>query len=98
MTKANLVLAGAAVVFGVGCLVLFRDLSSERNRVHALETQVAQLQRDLKRPRTGGLRQRDSTHKRACAERSYATCGRNLDRARQHMPAANKPIAAKERR
>ena len=50
MTKANLVLAAAATVLCVGCLVLFRDLSSERSRAHALEAQVAQLQRDMKRP------------------------------------------------
>jgi hypothetical protein len=47
MTKANVVLAAAAVVFAAGCLLLFRDLSTERNRVHALEAQVAQLQREV---------------------------------------------------
>jgi hypothetical protein len=54
MTKANLVLAAAAAVFGVGCLVLFGALSSERNRVLALEEQVAQLQRDVKRREPAG--------------------------------------------
>lgn len=47
MTKANIVLAAAAVVFAAGCFVLFKDLSAERNRVKALETQVASLQRDI---------------------------------------------------
>jgi hypothetical protein len=50
MTKANIVLAAAAVVFAVGCLLLFRDLSTERNRVHELEAQVAQLQHEVTSP------------------------------------------------
>jgi hypothetical protein len=50
MTKANLALTAAALVLGLGCLLLFRGLSTERSRVHALEEQVAQLQRDLKHP------------------------------------------------
>jgi hypothetical protein len=50
MTRVNLVLAGAAIVFGVGCLVLFRQLSTERDRVHALDAQVAQLQRQMRPP------------------------------------------------
>lgn len=48
MTKANIVLAAAAVVFAAGCFVLFKDLNAERNRVSALEAQVASLQRDVK--------------------------------------------------
>src|SRR5688500_19793781 len=31
MTKVNLVLAGAAMVFAVGCLVLFRDLRDRKS-------------------------------------------------------------------
>jgi hypothetical protein len=50
MTKVNLVLAGAAMVFAVGCLVFFSDLRTERTRVHALEAQVAQLQREVTLP------------------------------------------------
>jgi hypothetical protein len=50
MTKANIVLAAVAAVFGVGCLVLLRNLGTERTRILALEAQVAQLQRDLQRP------------------------------------------------
>src|SRR3954452_3245362 len=47
MTKANIVLAAAAVVFGAGCFVLFKDSGAQRNRVHALEAQVAQLRREM---------------------------------------------------
>jgi hypothetical protein len=50
MTKANVVLAAAAMIFGVGCLVLCRELSTERNRVLALEAQVAKLQHAMKLP------------------------------------------------
>jgi hypothetical protein len=46
----NLALAAAAGLLGMGCLLLFDDLSTERMRVRALEVQVAQLQSDLKRP------------------------------------------------
>jgi outer membrane murein-binding lipoprotein Lpp len=51
MTRVNLVLVGAAAIFAVGCLLLLGDLSTERSRVRALESQVAQLQRDVERPR-----------------------------------------------
>jgi hypothetical protein len=47
MTKANIVLAATAVIFATGCLVLFTDLGSERDRVRALEAQLASLQRDV---------------------------------------------------
>jgi hypothetical protein len=47
MTKANIVLAAAAVVFGAGCFVLFKDTIVQRNRVRALEAQVAQLHREM---------------------------------------------------
>lgn len=49
MTKVNRLLAGTAMVFAVGCLALFLDLRTERGRVHALEAQVAQLQREATR-------------------------------------------------
>jgi hypothetical protein len=52
MTKVNLILAGAAMVFAVGCLTLFRDLRTERSRAHSLEAQVAQLQREAIRPQS----------------------------------------------
>lgn len=81
MTRANIVLAAAAAVFGVGCLVLFKDLSTERNRVHALEAQVAQLQRDPKRPAAAGsesqietaIEQPTTTSSNAAASTSDAT-------------------------
>ena len=47
MTKTNIVLAATAVVFGAGCFILFKDIGAERNRVRALEAQVAQLQREM---------------------------------------------------
>jgi hypothetical protein len=47
MTKANIVLAATALVFGGSCLVLFKDNGTQRNRVRALEAQVAQLQREF---------------------------------------------------
>ena len=46
MTKANIVLAATALVLGASCLVLFKDNGAQRNRVRALEAQVAQLQRE----------------------------------------------------
>lgn len=48
MTKANGVLGAAALIFGLGCFLLFRALGIERERVQALEVQLTQLQRDLK--------------------------------------------------
>lgn len=50
MTRVNLVLAGIAMVFAVGCLVLLRQLSTERSRAHSLEAQVARLHLELVRP------------------------------------------------
>ena len=47
MTKTNIVRAAAAVVFGAGCFVLFKDNVAQRNRVRALEAQVAQLHREM---------------------------------------------------
>ena len=47
MTKTNIVLAAAAVLFGAGCFVLFKDTIAQRNRVRALEAQVAQLHREM---------------------------------------------------
>ena len=47
MTKTNIVLAAAAVLFAAGCFVLFKDLRAERSRASALEAQVASLQRDV---------------------------------------------------
>jgi hypothetical protein len=47
MTKTNIVLAAAAVILGAGCFVLLKDNGGQRNRVGALEAQVAQLQREL---------------------------------------------------
>lgn len=47
MTKTNIVLAATAMVFAVGCFVLFKDNSVQRNRVRALETRAAQLQREM---------------------------------------------------
>jgi hypothetical protein len=50
MTRVNLVFAGIAMVFAMGCLVLFRQLSTERSRVHTLEAQVERLHLELARP------------------------------------------------
>lgn len=47
MTKTNIVLAATAMAFAVGCFVLFKDNSVQRNRVRALETRAAQLQREM---------------------------------------------------
>lgn len=47
MTKTNIVLAATAVVFAAGCFVLFKDTSAQRDRVRALEAQVAQLHREM---------------------------------------------------
>jgi hypothetical protein len=47
MTRTNIVLAAAAVVFGAGCFVLFKDTSAQRTRVHTLEAQVVQLRREM---------------------------------------------------
>src|SRR6185436_17840040 len=52
MTKTNIVLAAAAAVLAAGCLVLFKDSDGQRNRVRALEAQVAQLQRELRAAKT----------------------------------------------
>lgn len=48
MTKTNIVLGAAAVIFGAGCFVLFKDIGAQRDRVRALEAQVAQLHREMK--------------------------------------------------
>jgi hypothetical protein len=52
MTKTNIVLAAAAAVLAAGSLVLFKDNGGQRNRVRALEAQVAQLQRELTAAKT----------------------------------------------
>jgi hypothetical protein len=47
MTRMNIVLAAAALVFAAGCFVLFKESGAQRDRVRALEAQVAQLQREM---------------------------------------------------
>jgi hypothetical protein len=91
MTKVNLVLTGAAVVFGVGCLVLFRELGTERNRVLALETQLTQLQRDLNRPQPAA-----SSHEAALATRPTPQTIAAQPAAAPAATAANKPTSAEE--
>ena len=89
MTKANVVLAVAAGIFGVGCLVLFRDLSSERSRVHALEAQVARLQRDVKPPEPA-----DSDNGTTPASEPAQTAP--MQPAAASTSTTNKPVAAKD--
>ena len=89
MTKANIALAAAAAVFGVGCLVLFKGLSTERNRVLALEAQVAQLQRDLQRP---GAAAAESPEQTAIVEPATSS------NAAASTSAATKPPAASAER
>jgi hypothetical protein len=95
MTKANAVLAVAAGIFGVGCLVLFRGLSSERTRVHALEAQLAQLQRDVKPPEPA-----DSDNGTALASEPAQTAPMQPAAASSTSTAStsttNKPVAAKD--
>jgi hypothetical protein len=86
MTKANIILAAAATVFGVGCLVLFKDLSTERNRVLALEAQVAQLQHDLKRPEAAASQSPEQT---ALAQPAATSSNEAAGAS-----AASKPLAA----
>jgi len=43
----NIVLGAAALLFAAGCLVLFTEADDQRDRVRALEGQVAQLQREM---------------------------------------------------
>jgi polyhydroxyalkanoate synthesis regulator phasin len=43
----NIVLAAAALLCAVGCLVLFTEVNEQRDRVRALEAQVAQLQQEM---------------------------------------------------
>ena len=94
MTKANVVLALAAGVFGVGCLVLFRDLSSERTRVHALEAQVAQLQREVKLPEPAAS---DSgpAHANEPAQTAPMQPAAASSTSAASTSATNKPVAAK---
>ena len=47
MTRTNIGLTAAALVLAAGCLFLFRDTNVQRDRVRALEAQVAQLQREM---------------------------------------------------
>ena len=47
MTGTNIGLTAAALVFAAGCLVLFTDTSAQRERIRALEAQVAGLQREM---------------------------------------------------
>ena len=47
MTRMNIVLGAAALVFAAGCYLLFTEVNAERDRVAALEAQVAQLQREI---------------------------------------------------
>ena len=47
MTRMNIVLAAAALVFAAACFVLFKDANDQRDRVRALEAQVTQLQREI---------------------------------------------------
>lgn len=91
MTKANLVLAAAATLFGVGCLVLFRELSTERHHVHALEAQVAQLQRDLKRPQPTS-----SNNETTQADEPSAHTAAAQPVAAPSTPAADKPAPTKD--
>ena len=94
MTKTNVALAVAAGVFGVGCLVLFMDLSSERSRVQALETQVAQLQREVKLPQPAA-----SDNGTASASEPAQTAPTQPAAASSTSAAStsatNKPVAAK---
>jgi hypothetical protein len=46
MTRINIVLAAAALVFAASCFVLLKDSGAQRDRVRALEAQVVQLQRE----------------------------------------------------
>jgi hypothetical protein len=88
MTRMNLALAAAAAVFGVGCLVLFRDLSSARIRVHALEAQVAQLQGDLQRPQPAAADNGTAPANEPAQTAPIQTTAANAS-------ATNKPVAAK---
>ena len=47
MTRMNIVLAAAALVFAAGSFVLLKESGVQRDRVRALEAQVAQLQREM---------------------------------------------------
>jgi len=47
MTRMNIVLALAALVFAASCFMLFKESGAQRDRVRALEAQVAQLQREM---------------------------------------------------
>lgn len=88
MTKANLVLGAAAMLFAAGCLVLVRNLSTERNHVRALETQLAQLPRDVKRP--------EAAPPEPPAQSSAVPPVTTSPATATSMPAADKPAAEKD--
>ena len=91
MTKVNLILAGTAMMFAVGCLALLRDLRTERSRVHALEAHVAQLQREAIPPQptasTDETTPAIEPHTVTVAEQTVTT---------RSTTAADKPVRAQE--
>jgi hypothetical protein len=94
MSKANVVLAAAAVVFGSGCFVLFRDLSTERNRVYALEAQVARLQREMKAPEPVSSDKETAPTSDPGAEAVAAKPAASSSTSASSTPAATKSVAA----
>ncbi len=93
MTKANIVLAAAAVVFGAGCFVLFKDLSVERNRVSALEAQVASLRRDIEANTNASESVRSDTP--APSSETSAQAATVKPAVAASTPSSRTPVAAK---
>src|SRR5262245_59110527 len=90
MAKANIVLAAVAVVFGVGCFVLFKDTSAQRNRVRVLEAQVAQLRREMM---ANPMASQPVTPDTASTSEPSAQAAA-LPASQSNTPAAAKPVTA----
>lgn len=60
MNRTNTAIAALALILGVGCVLLFRQLDAERGRAETLAAQVTQLQRELDTPQPGPPEQQES--------------------------------------
>lgn len=96
MTKANAVLAVAAVVLGSGCFVLFRDLGIERDRVQALEAQLARLRRDSEAPEATRTEEKTASTSKPPVQAVAATPATSSTSV-SSTPAVSKSAEAKRR-